>query len=139
MDALLDVADTLDWLTDTGDLNEVYQPPAAVVKNRPEEAMAMVNNSTSVSTLPDVDEDSNVDTVVPPLPSLFEGAPEPPTEKLAMDTTATTSTGMGLHRSPSEPNMDHLEVFDTPMEEHDFVTAILETTTESSDHLSGLA
>ena len=27
VDCLLDVADTLDWLTDTGDINETYDPP----------------------------------------------------------------------------------------------------------------
>ena len=137
VDALLDVADTLDWLADTGDLNETYQAPtpsdlpsAPKVKS---ESGAVVNNSTSVSTLPDVD--SNVESVVPPLPSLFEGHPEAAPVK---ETAAALGEESGLHPSTSEPDIGHLEVFDSPMEEHDFVSTILENTTESTDDLSTL-
>jgi SHAQKYF class myb-like DNA-binding protein len=143
VDALLDVADTLDWLTDTGDINESYQPPVdeeaddeqplgdSTKMNHPVEST--VNNSTSVNTLPDVDH-HNVDSVVPPLPSLFGGSRHPSENPIKEGPHLE-----GLHASPSEIDMSHLQVFDTPMEEHDFVSTILETTAESTDHLSSLS
>jgi hypothetical protein len=142
IDALLDVADTLDWLTDTGDMNEVYEPPVdeeeaderplgdSTKLNHPVEST--VNNSTSVNTLPDVDH-HNVDSVVPPLPSLFGSSAD------ASENPIKEGPLEGLHASPSEIDMSHLQVFDTPMEEHDFVSTILETTAESTDHLPSLS
>jgi hypothetical protein len=45
VDALLDVADTLDWLTDTGDIHESYQPTSTtmIVTNAP----TMIESSTT--------------------------------------------------------------------------------------------
>ena len=79
----------------------------------------------SLNTLPRVD--SAVDVVVPPLPSLFDGAADAvePNKKLNP-----------LIESVSTATMDeHLQVFDSPLEEHDFVSTILENTGESSGSL----
>lgn len=128
VDALLDVADTLDWLTDTGDLHETYQPqpgmddapsmPSAEEKQAHGLAHTPSVNNMSLNTLPRVD--SAVDVVVPPLPSLFEGAveAEEPAKKLEPH---------HMMQSHSTATIDeHLQVFDTPLEEHDFVSTILE-------------
>jgi hypothetical protein len=163
VDALLDVADTLDWLADTGDPNETFQAPPPmdedVAADEPDMHLSAVDddddddgsvsdvakvnmgagvNNTSVSTLPHVD--SNVESVVPPLPALFEEASSasdngPAAAADAEDDNAAkaltrikSDNKISLsHQLPSEPNMNHhLEVFDSPMEEHDFVTTILQ-------------
>lgn len=141
VDALLDMADTLDWLEDTGDLHETYQPQTMESganldgydshKIAADLGHTAAMNSTSVSTLPHVD--SNVESVVPPLPSLFDGTtPSEPLKKLSAATLSTTQ----LAASTSAANMEaHMEVFDTPMEEHDFVSTILENNNESTDSL----
>lgn len=104
VDCLLDVADTLDWLTDTGDLNETYEPPKVPVTS---------DDKTNLST--DALAAMDSDAPVAALPSLFENAES--TKK-------------------QEGNMEeHLNVFDTPMEEHAFVSALLENNGESSGSL----
>jgi len=142
VDALLDVADTLDWLTDTGDLHETYQPSHQTVETAPtvqepnEKAAHTLANTPSahnmsLNTLPRVD--SSVDVVVPPLPSLFDGATETevPSKKIGANQ---------LTESTSSATIDeHLQVFDTPLEEHDFVSTILENTGESSNFLPVLS
>jgi len=138
VDALLDVADTLDWLTDTGDLQETYQASHASVEPTSvnEEEPKKVENSLastpsahnmSLNTLQDVD------VVVPPLPSLFDTPAEP-------DEMSSKKTESGqLTTSASSATIDeHLQVFDTPLEEHDFVSTILEETSESTNTLSAL-
>ena len=142
VDALLDVADTLDWLTDTGDLNETYQPSQETTETaptvlehgeKPNQGLshAPSAHNMSLNTLPRVD--SSVDVVVPPLPSLFDGSTE--TE----DATKKIS-GNRLAESTSTATIDeHLQVFDTPLEEHDFVSTILENTGESSNSLPVLS
>lgn len=129
VDALLDVADTLDWLTDTGDLHETYQPQpglddapimpsAAEVKPAHGLAHTPSVNNMSLNTLPRVD--SAVDVVVPPLPSLFEGAVE------AEDSAKKLESNHMIHSHSSATIDEHLQVFDTTLEEHDFVSTILE-------------
>jgi SHAQKYF class myb-like DNA-binding protein len=129
VDALLDVADTLDWLTDTGDLHESYQPEpdldddaASIPDDKPTHGLAYTPsvNNMSLNTLPRVD--SADDVVVPPLPSLFDGATEAeePSKRHGI---------LHMIESVSTATIDeHLHVFDTPLEEHDFVSTILEDT-----------
>lgn len=143
VDALLDVGDTLDWLTDTGDLHEAYQPPPTESiplsmedVERHEVNLSSSATSTSVTSLPCVE--TSVESVVPPLPSLFEGTTE------AMGSTSKelemSASAPPLHRTASADSIDeHLQVFDTPMEEHDFVSTILENTNENIESLPVLA
>jgi len=158
VDALLDVADSLDWLDDTGDLHETYQPgmelepsvesfeSARVAAELGQTALRTATNNTSVSTLPHVD--SNVESVVPPLPSLFDGttpSPSEPSQNKKLATAALVAAGLSdMHLNPStsatamgEGDEDPLQVFDSPMEEHDFVSTILENH-ESTDSLAVL-
>lgn len=139
VDALLDVSDTLDWLADSGDLDEEYQPQLNRIDTsyldghvgHNELGGPSVKNNTSVSSLPHVD--SNIESVVPPLPALFEGSPDVTGEEPVTgrkDKTLAAGGGVSLHFSPS------LEVFDSPMEEQEFVSTLLETTAESSDNLA---
>lgn len=137
IDALLDVGGSLDWLEDTGDLHESYQLPAGDSAGVAELGHTTTRNSTSVSTLPHVD--SNVGSVVPPLPSLFDGAPSSQSLHHMHHVNASMSSTK-LHESTSTSGMDeHLQVFDTPMEEDDFVSTILENANESSGSFNVLS
>lgn len=131
VDALLDVADTLDWLADTGDLNETYEAPPMEESNSlsgmdddddaSETGETFVKPSSSVSNLPHVD--SNMETMIPKLPSLFENES---TDNLLLSNVGPSSGD--LKALPMGVSMldAHLQVFDTPMEEHAFVSTILE-------------
>jgi len=165
VDALLDVGDSLDWLADTGDLHEAYQPTGdievddnagdeVVVDNgnpEPDYSTKSIHggdlgdscapNNTSVATLPHVD--SNVESVVPPLPSLFEGAncdDDDDDKKPDISSSSIVDIPILNKSLPSEPVIhngdeddDHLEVFDNPMD--DFMSTILESGHESSASL----
>lgn len=152
VDALLDVADNLDWLTDSGDLNETYEAAAAAAialetssptdysssyhdvepnKINPQAAappaLAHYEHVTSMSmnTLPRIDSGAEVD--VPPLPSLFDlasDAPDEPIRKLVLHNLISAHSVTNLD--------DHLQVFDTPIEEHDFVSTILDDHVEAA-------
>jgi hypothetical protein len=139
VDALLDVADTLDWLTDTGDLHESYQPQPglddddSIPDDKPTHGLAYTPsvNNMSLNTLPRVD--SADDVVVPPLPSLFDGATEAeePSKRMGI---------LHMIESVSTATIDeHLQVFDTPLEEHDFVSTILEDTGDGPECLPVLS
>jgi hypothetical protein len=130
VDELLDVAETLDWLADSGDLNETYQPPqnhdTVMIQVEADKPQSLsMNVSTSVTTLPRVD--SNIDSIVPSLPDLFDGTHDS-THSFQRFTKSVTSTSL-LRPSQSVSSMGaHLQVLmDSPMEEHDFVATILES------------
>jgi hypothetical protein len=133
VDCLLDVADTLDWLTDTGDFHETYDPPAQIPSLQPTSYPAPTYiadelpmlKAPSMRTL--TSESLSGEDVVPALPSLFDTTE--PSSKRGQRTSSTHLANMD----------DHLDVFDTPMEEHAFVTALLENTGESSGSLSLLS
>jgi hypothetical protein len=133
VDELLENADALDWFADTGDLHETYQPPAtSTVENAPsmpdfDENTLGLAQATSVNTLPNVD--SNVEDVVPPLPSLFDGSE-------SMHAIPKQLSNEVDHLD--DDGDEHLDVFDSPMEEHDFVSTLLESTGESSASLPAL-
>jgi hypothetical protein len=170
VDALLDVGDDLDWLADTGDLNENFQPSPVtqpvddsivdevadgkMMGVDMDDSMAHNNtvaslpmNSASACSLPRVS--SDVEAVVPPLPSIFDKAPNAdsledddddlkeelplaslPLASLSTDNLHLSINGDGIHDDP-----DDLQVFDNAMEEHDFVSTILE---DHHDDVEGL-
>ncbi|GKY95433.1 hypothetical protein MPSEU_000504800 [Mayamaea pseudoterrestris] len=131
VDALLDISDSLDWLADTGDLQETYQPPlddfeSGDAKERLGDLGSAMNH-TSVATLP------HVESVVPPLPSLFGDS----SSELKKSGEATLCVNLKV--SASATSMDeHLQVFESSMEEHDFVSTILENNNESTVSLPAL-
>ena len=146
VDALLDVGDTLDWLADTGDLHESYQPPAVESADMDQasalgaapssmETSEPSNTNMSVSALPSVDA-NNVDSVIPPLPSIFDGT----TDEIAESMKKQPDLGAtGMEKAMSSHSIDdHLQVFDTPMEEEDFVSTILENAAGSHGDLPAL-
>lgn len=136
VDALFDVADTLDWLTDTGDLLETYPPAnnSAVemeedtlpnpVEGKPPGTLSHTpsTNNLSMNTLPRVDSTAGVD--VPPLPSLFG---------VESEDADVASTKLHVHQlapSASTNTIDeHLKVFDNDQHdlEHDFVSSMLDS------------
>jgi hypothetical protein len=159
VDALLDVAEDLDWLADTGDLTETYEEAErmhAATANAPSQTSSFQmtevetqkdlaptsggsfysgsNNTTTLSmnTLPRIDSGAEVN--VPPLPSLFEGVTD------NGDDPVGSKSKLALHMSsvPSVTNLDE-HLFSSPIEEHDFVSTILdETGTGSSATLAAL-
>lgn len=159
VDALLDASDTLDWLADTGDLHESYQPPAvesapcvpdmdqkldehpAPVPPPPSapEVDTAASTDMAVSALPAVDT-NNVDSVIPPLPSLFDGSTDEIAESMKKQGNMAPSASTAImEKAISSTIDDHLQVFDTPMEEHDFVSTILENATDSHSDLPALS
>jgi hypothetical protein len=84
----------------------------------------------SMNTLPRVDSSAGI--VVPPLPSLFDGAPEAeePARKLSSHHLAPSSSTNTIE--------DHLQVFDNHLEEHDFVSSMLDNPEASSENLADL-
>jgi len=148
VDALLDVADTLDWLADTGDLTETYeeaermhasttdgplqtssfqlsegQPQKDVTPISGGSFYSSANNTTTMSmnTLPRIDSGAEVN--VPPLPSLFGGVTDNGDDPIG------SKSKLALHISsvPSVTNLDE-HLFSSPIEEHDFVSTILDET-----------
>lgn len=128
VEALLDVTDSLEWLTDEGDPR--YDPPATISVEEPsvsteeEDVIEEPNvdivpqtvnaSNAGVSALPIVS--SNMDSVVPPLPALFEGSKENPKR--------------GEEVSDSEGK--EINFFDNPADEREFVNTILEPTPEKA-------
>jgi len=151
VDALLDVADTLDWLADTGDLTETYEEverlnaadtaiaPSQVLSNHLNEGQmqkvmlpvdgggntlyASSSNTTSMSTntLPRID--SRAEVVVPPLPSLFDGGVMDGND----DPTGSKNRMSVMCSAPSVTNLDE-HLFSSPIEESDFVSCIMNET-----------
>jgi len=146
VDALLDVADTLDWLADTGDLTETYEEAERMnaatsvapspqtssfqlTEGQPQKEMAPIggafydssNNTTTMSmnTLPRIESGAEVN--VPPLPSLFDGVTD------NGDDPTGSRNKLALHMSsvPSVTNLDD-HLFSSPDEEHLFVSTILD-------------
>ena len=156
VEALLDVADTLDWLADPGDSNETYEPPPS---DRDAQTVSDIEqtDATFTGALPsskDVDPENappeesdtqmmedelaevdGVENVDQQLPSIFDGAPEssehlPEEKRIPHSESVVNLSDAANHPAIDEP------LFDTPMEEHDFVSTILEN--ESSADLAGL-
>ena len=140
VDALLDVADSLDWLADTGDLNETYVAPPmeestdnslSVMDDEVDEAYEkhetfFVDRCSSANTLILPRVDSAIETMVPALPSFFHSQNETSyTNLLSHAGEGHISTG-DFKSLPSGLLDTQLQVFDTPMEEHAFVSTILE-------------
>jgi hypothetical protein len=129
VDALLDVSDTLDWLADTGDLQETYEPSSdletgdLITTKERLGNLGGATNHTSVVSLP------HVESVVPPLPSLFGDS------SLEIKQSGEPASSACLKMSASATSID---VFENSMEEHDFVSTILETANESSVSLPAL-
>jgi len=134
VDVLLEVGDTLDWLADTGDFHEAYNhinmdsAPSIpdIDGDKRHEEMAPSTHDMNISVLPVGD--SNYISVVPPLPSLFNGSQEMKKGDLASHSHMSKSISVNSME-------EHLQVFDSPMEEHDFVSTILENTTENPESL----
>ena len=114
-------------------------------------ASSIAAHNSSVTSLPRVDS-NNMESVVPALPSLFDHGPpmgeergseeeEKERENAGTDGATNVTLKKSLpsaastldpHLNVSESTMD-LQVFDTAMEEHDFVSTILQEDEENND------
>lgn len=159
VDALFDVADSLDWFADTGDLNETYEeaermnattveaaPQASVfqvTESEPSKDAAPIggesfyvssNNTTgmSMNNLPRIDSGA---VNVPPLPPLFaDGAIDS-----GVDPAGSKNKLLHMTSAPSVTNLDE-HIFSSPIDEQEFVNTILEENgSGSAVCLSGLA
>ena len=150
VEALLDVADSLDWLADPGNPNETYQPPAMEAPPSASDIEHMVDASredeepeTDLALEPDItiedlpEVESNVENMDQQLPSIFDGAPDESPEHLPEDKgmIPSSDSAVDLGDAASHSAIDE-PLFDTPMEEHAFVSTILEN--ESSADLPAL-
>ena len=148
VDALLDVADSLDWLADTGDLDETYVAPPmeestdnslSVMDDDVDESYekhetSFVYRCSSANNLILPRVDSSLETMTPALPSFFHSQNETSyTNLLSHAGEGHISTG-DFKSLPSGLLDAQLQVFDTPMEEHAFVSTILE---DDDDHHEG--
>lgn len=139
VECLLDVADTLDWMADPGDPNESYVAP--MMEESTDNSLSVMDDetydcekhessfvdrcsSTNNLILPRVD--SSIETMGPTLPSFFHSQNETSyTNLLSHAGEGHISTG-DFKSLPSGLLDSQLQVFDTPMEEHAFVSTILE-------------
>lgn len=147
VDALFEVADSLDdWLTDTGDLNEAYEEAERMniaatdvpletsgyqlTESQPSKDFYQSNASTSLNNLPRID--SGVEVKIPPLPPVFHGLTD------NGDDPTGSKNKMLLHMSsaPSVTNLVDEHLFSSAIDEHEFVSTILED--GSSMSLAGL-
>lgn len=139
VDTLLDVADNLDWLADTGDFNETYEEAERLdmmhssqdsslkhSSSIPSQAnpfyACSINTATmSTNTLPLID--YGADVVVPPLPSLFDGDVTDDSNGIACMKVQSPV----LSSSPSMTNLvsTNEPLFSSPIEESDFVSCIM--------------
>lgn len=139
VDALLDVADTLDWLADTGDLNETYVPPTleestdnslSVMEDDADDTVENQDSSYIVPSasmnalLPRVD--SAMDTMVPTLSGFFHSQNETSYTNLLSHAGEGHISNGDFKSLPISLLDSHLQVFESPMEEHAFVSTILE-------------
>lgn len=156
VEALLDVADTLDWLADPGDSNESYHPPpadevaTAVSDDIEQREINFADDHPSNDGVADIDlipipdsqmmnqehpEVGDVEHADQQLPSIFDGAPESSEHLPEEKHMPHAESAVNLGDASNHPSIDE-PLFDTPMEEHDFVSTILEN--ESSADLPAL-
>ena len=145
VDELIDQAQTLDWLADSGDPDETYIAPSdendmyIALNNLERSTGCEEKQNTSMNTLPRVD--SNADSMVPSLPDLFGGHESSSSFQL-LTKKALSSSNLLLASVCGSRMDEHLQVFDTPMEERDFVSTLLECSNEDNNnmlHISSLS
>ena len=178
VDALLDVAGSLDWLVDSGDPNEHFQPsntldtsgiPELDVSPSKVKAASetygedpnfegQLATISSSAELPQTMDDSNMEQVVPPLPSFFgggtesdghfEGHADETHDSIEATTVEASPSTMNLllSSSPSAAKLSLKEedsgtpadlgdasLFHDSEMEHDFVSTILQNSESAVD------
>lgn len=156
VDELLNEADALDWLADSGDLDENYKPPPstqAVLTQSMEPSLISLcdtpNSPTSSGVASTIGELSSnplppqkCDSVsnIPPLPSLFGSSGNIVSAPVACEkvTTPNLSSASLFGSASEEANAtDGLAVFESHFDEQAFVTALLENN-DSTNNLGAL-
>jgi SHAQKYF class myb-like DNA-binding protein len=147
VDDLLTEADALDWLADTGDLEETYIPPVVMssradLQNIQQTPKDVTTSSDVVSLVSDsaISEHGELEAAhnesssslmtesgMPPLPMLFDNS------------TSSSSNLMGSSKvsfaNATEAADEAFSVFDTHFDEQAFVSALLENHGESTGSL----
>jgi SHAQKYF class myb-like DNA-binding protein len=152
VDELLDEADALDWLADSGDLSESYFPP-------PEHTVHKLNtlSEPSLMTLADknVSHESGVPAPVPDLetsmdvsgnsaslqniPALFENANNLIMKKTkSMNMSSTSLFATATEAADAVAADDQFHLFDAHLDEQAFVTALLDHSSDSQNNLKYL-
>jgi len=138
LDDLLNETDALDWLADTGDLDQTYNVPAITQERDPlmpslcDHPIAVIPNQNSTSNFRITSTNSNPNipesVPMPPLPSLFESHDShivPLNNKVgASDQSMPFSYGLAPESSDASTNC---VVFDSHCDEQAFVSTLLDT------------
>uniref|UniRef100_A0A7S1ZJN8 HTH myb-type domain-containing protein n=1 Tax=Ditylum brightwellii TaxID=49249 RepID=A0A7S1ZJN8_9STRA len=166
VDELLNEADALDWLADSGDLNETYQPPPSAYQVQIENNTSLAGCSvtppplceTSVSGSEGGEETSNLNDIVkaPSTGNFSQSVPLPPVVSAVPSSDENHGSvmppilaGSGSNRrlkALSSTDMfnaaevdDNFAVFDSHFDEQAFVSALLENNGESTSSLPVLS
>lgn len=155
VDELLDEADALDWLTDTGDLTEAYFPP-------PEHTVHNLNTFSEPSLLSLVDSDVHIDahrsrvpapipvleshidvsgnsTSIQNIPALFESANNllnsmKKVKSINLSSNSLFASATEAADAVTDDVQFHL--FDAHLDEQAFVTALLDHSSDSQNILN---
>lgn len=150
IDELLDEADALDWLADSGDLSESYFPP-------PEHTVHKLNtlSEPSLVTLADkkMSQESGAPAPVPDLeanmdvsgnsaslqniPAIFENANNlMMTKTKSMNLSSTSLFASATEAADAVADDDQFHLFDAHLDEQAFVTALLDRSSDSQNNLN---
>jgi len=146
VDELLNDADALDWLADTGDLNETYDPTTVqkkgeVPSHQSEPSllslplcnpMSMTSTVLSMAPVPESSLNATALAAPPPLKMI------PSTNILGIGSLPSLSSSASLFAAATD-NVDptyNFPIFEAPFDEQAFVTSLLENHGESFNNLS---
>jgi SHAQKYF class myb-like DNA-binding protein len=150
VDELLDEADALDWLADSGDLSESYFPP-------PEHTVHKLNTLSEPSlvtladqkvpqesTAPVPDLEANMDVSgnsasLQNIPALFENANNLMMKKTkSLNMSSTSLFASATEAADAVAADDQFHLFDAHLDEQAFVTALLDHSSDSQNNLNHL-
>lgn len=155
VDELLNEADALDWLADSGDLHESYNPPDHSKMSEPslmslvevEESKPSKIEFSSVSAPPvPVLLPTNIMTPcassgnMPPLPSIFDSGNNLPEMKkeTPVNLSASSLFASATEAADAVVDSENFKLLDEQFDEQAFVTALLDHTGDSVSNLNHL-
>jgi SHAQKYF class myb-like DNA-binding protein len=153
VDELLNEADALDWLADSGDLHETYDPPdhskmsepslMSLVESDDSDPIKVEPTFVSAPRVPILDEITAMATSassgnMPPLPSMFDSGNDLPEMKKEQSVTfsSTSLFASATEAADAVEESEHFKLLDEQFDEQAFVTALLDQTGDSASHLN---
>lgn len=153
VDELLNEADALDWLADSGDLHETYNPPdhsrmsepslMSLVESDNSDPIKVEPASVSTTPVPIIDETTPMTPCassgnMPPLPSMFDSGNDLPEMKKEQSVSFSSSSlfASATEAADAVEESEHFKLLDEQFDEQAFVTALLDQTGDSASHLN---